>query len=71
MKWRGSAEALTVNTTLRKVIVSAIEQQANFRAQLIYIYRTLRVNTNLVLELPSDIAATHDETLVNHYNQMH
>jgi hypothetical protein len=29
-----------------------------------------RINANLVLELPRFDIATHDETLINHYNQM-
>jgi hypothetical protein len=67
------AEALTVNTTLRRCNVS----DARFGTQSYMAFAAmLRVNTNLILELPRFIpappfiAAVFDVRLLNHYNQM-
>jgi hypothetical protein len=63
------AEALTVNTTLRKIcyghnkVTLGAPSYEAFAAML-------RVNTNLVLNLPRLDTVACDETLVNHYNQM-
>jgi hypothetical protein len=65
------AEALTVNTTLRKVIFSATSHLTTFGAQSYEAFAAiLRVNTNLILKFPRLDTAVRDETLVNHYNQM-
>jgi hypothetical protein len=65
------AEALTVNTTLRQVKFSAASHQTTFGAQSYEAFAAmLRVNANLILELPRFVTAVPDERLVNHYNQM-
>jgi hypothetical protein len=65
------AEALTVNTTLRQVNLSATTHQATLGAQSYEAFAVmLRVNANLTLELPRFDPAVRDERIVNHYNQM-
>jgi hypothetical protein len=65
------AEALTVNTTLRQVKFSAASHQTTFGAQSYEAFAAmLRVNANLILELPRFVTAVPNERLVNHYNQM-
>jgi hypothetical protein len=65
------AEALTVNTTLRKVNFSAFGHRPTFGAQSYEAFAAmLRVNANLILDFPALITGFPDERLLNHYSQM-